>query len=489
MSTQSASFPDLLEIIEFDDRAARLIELLSSGGDARITLDPVSGLNKYFSAPYPRQTLAYASSTANDMSAAAFMHLLSLGDVEQREYSAWLNDLRCRIRCAYELPDDVEVVFAPSGTDLEYVALAAVLGKAGQGIHNILLGADEVGSGCIHSAHGRYFANETALGIVTEVGSEVAGLEAVTMADVPVRCEQGQARTSQEIATAIAQQIDLAIMAGRHALVHVVHGSKTGLILPEMDDLDQLLARYGEKVQFVIDACQARITAEAVREYLDREAIVFLTGSKFMGGPPFNGFALVPHRLVAEAASLPAGFAQIFRSAEFPANWAGRACLPNSANIPLALRFEASVFELERFQKLGMKQITRIIGAFCRAVSSEILDPLGLSLVKPYPPGESEEAREHPIEMRTLATVDVSNLPESNNFEDAQALHKKMALGGLRLGQPVKSVRIEGGWGGTLRIGLSMPQFSNWAELDDAALQAALVSDMRSIADQLNGTA
>jgi len=136
-----------------------------------------------------------------------------------------------------------------------------------------------------------------------------------------------------------------------------------------------------------------------------------------------------------------------------------------------------------------MKEITRIIGAFCRAVSSEILDPLGLSLVKPYPPGESEEAREHPIEMRTLATVDVSNLPESNNFEDAQALHKKMALGGLRLGQPVKSVRIEGGWGGTLRIGLSMPQFSNWAELDDAALQAALVSDMRSIADQLNGTA
>lgn len=487
ISPQSASFPDSLDSLPLDDRAVRLIELLSSGGDARITLDAVSGLNKYSSAPYPRKTLAYASSTANDMSAAAFKHLLSLRDAEQRDYSCWLDDLRQRIIRAYGVPDGVEVVFAPSGTDLEYIALAAALGKAEQGIHNILLGADEVGSGCIHSAHGRYFAGETALGVATEIGVEVAGLEAVTLADVPVRCEQGLAYTSEEISQAVAREINLAIVAGRHALVHVVHGSKTGLILPEIEQLDELQGRFGPSVQFVIDACQARITGKAVNDYLSRNAIVFLTGSKFMGGPPFNGFALVPRALVCEAEQLPAGMARIFRAAEFPQNWPGQHNLPATANIPLALRYEASVFELERFQKLDMERITRVIGAFCRAVRREILEPLGLSLVAPYPPGESGEAREHPIEMQTLATVDISSLPASRRFENAQELHRKMALEGIRLGQPVKSVRIEGGWGGTMRIGLSMPQFSNWAALSDDAVEATLAADMRAIAARLAG--
>lgn len=485
MNTQSASFPDLLETYQSDDRAAKLITLLSSGGDARITLDPESGLNKYYSAPYPRKTLAYASSTANDMSEDAFRHLLALGDVEQRDYAGWLDDLRSRIRAAYDLPDDVEVVFAPSGTDLEYVALAAVLGKAEQGIHNILLGADEVGSGCIHSAHGRYFAGETALGHDTQAGTDVEGMESITLADVPVRCELGQACTSTHIYAAIAEQIDLAIMAGRHALVHVVHGSKTGLILPELGELDQLQARFAGKVNFVIDACQARITSDAVRDYLARDAIVFLTGSKFMGGPPFNGFALVPRALVEQATQLPAGLARIFRAAEFPAGWPGQGNLPASANIPLALRYEASIFELERFQALGMVQITRIIEAFCRAIQNELLQPLGLTLVMPFPPGEAAEARQNPIEMRTLATIDISDLPQSRTFEDSQALHKKLALDGLRLGQPVKSVRIDGTWGGTLRIGLSMPQFSQWAELNEADLQDQLGRDMRVIAARL----
>ena len=59
---------------------------------------------------------------------------------------------------AYGVPDDVAIVFAPSGTDLEYVALACVAGRAPAGTNAVLLGADEVGSGCIHSAHGLYFA-------------------------------------------------------------------------------------------------------------------------------------------------------------------------------------------------------------------------------------------------------------------------------------------------------------------------------------------
>ena len=90
-------------------------------------------------------------------------------------------------------PDDVAIVFAPSGTDLEYVALACVAGRAPGGTHAILLGADEVGSGCIHSAHGLYFADETALGVAVAPGEPVPGLGGVhvDLIDIPVRDRMG----------------------------------------------------------------------------------------------------------------------------------------------------------------------------------------------------------------------------------------------------------------------------------------------------------
>jgi hypothetical protein len=145
--------------------------LMTQGGDARIVLKPETGLNKYFSAPRPSAVLAYASSTANDISAEAFAHveaklreIAPAGELSASGYAGALAALRARVRRAYSVPEEVAVVFAPSGTDLEYVALACAVGKAAAGTHNILLGADEVGSGCVYSAYGQYFAESTALG-------------------------------------------------------------------------------------------------------------------------------------------------------------------------------------------------------------------------------------------------------------------------------------------------------------------------------------
>src|SRR4051794_28458697 len=154
--------------------------LMATGGDERLVLKAETGLNKYHSAPRPGDVLAYASSTANDVSAAAQAHVEGVlaelgGGLDGTGYAARLEGLRARLRRAYALPADVDIVFAPSGTDLEYVALAAAAGRGAAGTHNILLGADEVGSGCIHSAFGRYFAATTALGAATEAGAPVPG--------------------------------------------------------------------------------------------------------------------------------------------------------------------------------------------------------------------------------------------------------------------------------------------------------------------------
>ena len=488
--TREFRLPTLVPDIDPDEAALRAIALLTSGGDSRITLDPQTGLNKYLSGPYPRTTLAYASSTANDMSRAAFAHVNALAAEGSSDDEARLERLRTRLRAAYRLPEDCAVVFAPSGTDLEYVALACIAGRAAGGIHNVLLGADEVGSGCIQSAHGRFFADVTARGLPVAPGQCVAGLERVSLADVPVRCARGLARASAAVAADIETELALARAMGRHTLVHAVHGSKTGLILPELAEIDSLQSDWGEAATFVIDACQARITTEALHDYLAREAIVFLTGSKFMGGPPFNGFAVIPATVARRAGKLPAGLAGVFSRAEWPAGWPGREIFPDEGNTGLWLRFEASIFELERFQALPMAAVERVIGAFQHALRDELAQPLDLALVRPSVPGEDDDERKHPIEMRTLVTLDVSGLASARRFEDAQRVHRELALSGIRLGQPARCVRtVSHEWGGTLRVGLSMPQIVEFAALDDMALRDTLVRDMRRIARALRAAA
>ncbi|MEA3030563.1 MAG: hypothetical protein QOG13_1888 [Sphingomonadales bacterium] len=467
---------------------------MAEGGDARILLGRETGLNRYFSAPRPRELIAYASSTANDISPAAYAEAERvLGEIgpapSPAAYAERLEALRGRIRRAYGLDGGLEIVFAPSGTDLEYVALAAVAGRADGGTHAILLGADEVGTGCIHSAHGRYFANETALGVAVAPGGPVPGLGGVhvELVDIPVRDRMARVRPSAYIAERMRGAIAAARAAGRHSLAHIVHGSKTGLILPALAHVDRLISAHGADMTLVVDACQGRITGAAVTDYLARGAIVFVTGSKFIGGPPFSGFALVPAALAAAALPLPQGFATIFRRAEWPASWPGAAALPDSVNLGLLLRLEASTFELERFQRLPAEAVERVILAFHAAVRAEIVEKTAARRVAPYPPGHVEDADTHPIEMRTLSTLDLTGLaPGGATFEDAQAWHKAMALAGVRVGQPVKCVRLrDGRWGATLRIGLAMGQVVDAAGLSQQALERAFAGDMAKVREAL----
>ncbi|HEX9965022.1 MAG TPA: hypothetical protein VGB04_08560 [Allosphingosinicella sp.] len=470
---------------------------MTTGGDARIILRRETGLNRYHSAPRPTGVLAYASSTANDISGEAFARVEALlreigPDLPGAGYARRLEALRGRLREAYALPDSVDIVFAPSGTDLEYAALACAAGRGSAGTHNILLGADEVGSGCIHSAFGRYFAGETALGIATRPGDAVPGLGEthVELVDVPVRDGHGRARPSAEIAARMDLAIRAAEAEGRHVLAHVVHGSKTGLILPSLDDVDRLAEAHGSAVTFVVDACQARITSPAIADYLARGAIVFVTGSKFMGGPPFSGFALVPGRLREESRPLAHGLATIFRRGEWPEGWPGAEVLEDGANPGLLLRLEGSIFELERFQRLGLEDVTRVILSFHQAVRDEIVEKTPAHRVAPYPPGEKETADTHPIEMRTLSTLDLSEFSGGSSFEDSARWHEAMLAHGVRLGQPVKCVKLEdGSWGATLRIGLSMPMVVERAALGDEALRRSFAEDMARVRAVLEAVA
>ena len=469
---------------------------MTRGGDARIVLDPETGVNRYFSAPRPRDVLALASSTANDLSADAHSYLCGrfasgAGELaDGTAYADFLDDMRDEIRAAYDLGGEIDIFFAPSGTDLEYVALLAVAGRRAGGIANFLLGRDEVGSGCIHSAAGLYFADETALGIVVSPKQPVDGLPPIDLGDVPVRGDDGEARASSALTAAMEQSIADALMHDRFPLVHVVHGSKTGLVLPHLNDVDALRARFGENVAFVVDACQARITTDALHDYLRRGIIVFVTGSKFMGGPPFSGFALLPKGLAAASAPIAPGMANIFRRAEIPASWPGRDICEASGNPGLALRLAASLFELRVFQALGLARVERVVAAFTAATDWLAAD-LGICKVASAPAEDADESEEYPIEMLTLVTLDLCHSGAGEelralDFDAAARIHQSLVARGIRLGQPVRCVRISNGdWGATLRIGLSMPQISTLAALSDSALDAWLAQAMDRISGAL----
>jgi hypothetical protein len=72
--------------------------------------------------------------------------------------------------------------------------------------------------------------------------------------------------------------------------------------------------------------------------------------------------------------------------------------------------------------------VTRVILSFHQAVRTEIIERTPGRRVAPYPPGDKETADNHPIEMRTLSTLDLSGFGRGATFEDAECGTRRCSL-------------------------------------------------------------
>jgi hypothetical protein len=484
----------------FDDRrpppidpavAARLADALTSGGDQRIR-PGADGRNLYHATVLPADALAYGSSTISSLSEHGFNALLDhwrdrLGRPMAAEaYAEALAMLRQRLADHFDLIDTA-IVFAASGTDLEYVGLAAAYD--GRPVTAVLLGRDEVGSGCVHSAAGRFFADETAIGAGVVARTPIDPAFADTeLVDVAVRDAAGRPRASAAVAAELALHIERAAAQGRRAVVHVVHGSKSGLTLPAIADVERLAATHGDAALFVVDACQLRMAPGAVRRYLALGCVVLMTGSKFVGGPPFSGIALVPGAVRDQARPLPGGYRRLAARAEWPADWPGADGLIASGNFGLLLRLQAAMIEMERFAALPGEQIAHVIARFSHHV---------LRLVKRLELAEVPGAGTSCLATETLRTLDLSARWPGCDFGAARAMHGLIArqsrqwLGHeIRLGQPVRTHQMSDGRpAGTLRLALSMPLIADLAALPVPALDARLDRDMALVGAAISAAA
>ena len=54
----------------------------------------------------------------------------------------------------------------------------------------------------------------------------------------------------------------------------------------------------------VADMCQGRFETERLLDYLNKNVVVLITGSKFFRGPPFSGGVIVPSDIMEELQEL-----------------------------------------------------------------------------------------------------------------------------------------------------------------------------------------
>ena len=497
--------------------------LMSAGGDDRITLDEQSGLNSYGCAPEPVRAISYSSSTASSVSAPAYAHAHAVhhqlrlavagGEGEEAAYTRFLRNARSRIRRVYGLENDVDVAFGASGTDLEYLALALAL-QSGQHVTNIVVEVDEVGSGCLFSQAGQYFANRTALGIEVEKGAHLPGFEAdrISVETLKTRTEDGPVRSDDAYAALLLEAAGKVISRGGRPLVHIIHRSKTGIVTPSLAAVDALLAAHGDAVDLVVDACQGRISPDTVAAYLARGASVFLTGSKFIGGPPFSAWALVPRALsqrMKSGTAAPAGLGHFFARGDMPTGWTDTdAVLPDRANFGLLLRLEAGLFELERLLAMPMDRVDAVILAFGTALR-KLSPSMPFRLIEgaaddPAAGDHIGDARAaHPLDRKMLYVVELTEyVPATGlplDIEQAREVYRGLytdmsdgfseprdkltAAEICHLGQPVKCLKNENGaWAPTLRLSLSAPQIFEMIGLDPERLVERFTADIDRIA-------
>ncbi|MBB2191719.1 hypothetical protein HLH34_17435 [Gluconacetobacter azotocaptans] len=445
--------------------------LMAEGGDARLAVDPATGLNHYGCSHRPRPwAVTFASSTASSLSERGFagaeaarLRLVTDGMVGRGEAAraALVRDLHARIAAHFHLADDEGVVLAPSGTDCELDALVlAALAPGGHPVSNILLAPEETGSGVPLAAKGCHFANDTALGAQVRQGGLIDGFPADTMLlSVPLRGPDGALRPDGEVDRDCAVLARQARAAGRHVLLHRLDLSKTGLLAPGMAVLDGLTGWDGPPPDIVVDACQARLDPCRVRDYLDRGWMVMITGSKFFTGPPFCGALLLPARVAARLADgrLPAGLAQYSHRGAWPDCPAGQV-LPVGENIGLALRWSAALAEMTALHAIPRAVVRDRLDRFLTAVERSIdasPDLARLPAPAPVRPPLADAWDDRPTILsffvRDPASSAASFVPLS--LEDARALYRWLntdlsrlvppeadrALAGLlcHVGQPV----------------------------------------------------
>ena len=388
-----------------------LEQLLVSGGDTRLDVDPNTGRNRYECLPRPSQAVPFGSCTSSSVSQRGFaaaqvaQRLICSARDSRAAANEYAVAIRQRLRELLTLTDGVDVALAPSGTDAELLALALAAGRGERPVVNIVVGPSEVGSGTPLAAACRHYDCLTPGGRQVVAGdpvdSTLANLTDVRTVDL--RSAGGQMMSETEIDAAVIELVIEACEADEVILLHIVAHSKTGVHAPSLACAERL-RKISEDVVVVVDAAQGRFSRRGLRDVLQKGYLVMFTGSKFYGGPPFSGALLVPpefHPARRQVNRLPEGFADYFSATEMPDCWTDiRRSLPAEPNIGAILRWSAALAEMDAYYSVTNDARLRVLRFFEAEVPRILAESNAIRLLPIFPPVYDDTA-ERLLESKT----------------------------------------------------------------------------------------
>jgi selenocysteine lyase/cysteine desulfurase len=350
------------------DVARPLDELLASGGDGRLALNARDGRNVYGCTPFPRPVmLDFGSSTASSISEQAY------GRAQAAQAELWVGTVLNGAQNAFDDQveaarhalrmhlgaSNAEIVFSPSGTDAQLQTLVLVKAVLGTPLVTIIVGADQTGSGTVHTAQGHHFSDRTSRGAGVDKGAPIAGLsEQVRTFGIPFCDEAGHLRSDKEMDAAVYGAVATAAGRGERVMLQVMDASKLGWRGPSAACLDAITSAWPDQVCIVVDACQMRVGRPQLSDYLGRGYFVLVTGSKFFTGPAFSGALLVPQAQVEaidQVATAPEGLHNYTSRYDWPRRWHRlRETLPCEPNYGQWLRWEATLEEMNGYFAIPM---------------------------------------------------------------------------------------------------------------------------------------
>jgi hypothetical protein len=388
-----------------------LEKLLISGGDTRLEIDSKTGRNRYECCPRPCAAVPFGSCTSSTVSARGYAaahqaHRLICGSPDSRLAANGLAELvRQRLRELLTLPDDVDIALAPSGTDVELLALALAAGTVDRPIVNIVVGPREVGSGTPQAAACCHYDRLTPSGLSVNIGEPVDAILAgrVDVRTVELRTAGGDMLNESEIDASVIELLVEASDADAITLLHIVAHSKTGVHAPSLSCVERM-RKTSDDVVVVVDAAQGRFSRRGLRDVLQKDYLVMFTGSKFYGGPPFSGALLVPAKyrpMNRNVSQLPQGFGDYFTAAEMPQTWSDiRRTLPDEPNLGAVLRWAAALAEIEAYYDVPDSARLRVLRYFESAVP-ELLGGGGIIRLLPVFPPVYDDMAERLLESKT----------------------------------------------------------------------------------------
>lgn len=471
---------------------------LVSGGDHRLSIDS-NYRNSYGIRCYPESEgfRGFSSTTASTISQDAFEHVCNVYRNLKRDgycYKIEIHKVRNKLRMFYGLDDAIDIAFGPSGTDLELLAVfSSIVASDAKSVTNVVSLPDQIGSGSVLAAKGLHFSSLTSTGSKCVKGSMIPGFESYSVNSLEVDIFAGKTTSIEDEYKYIENMLQESLLVNDTVLLHLVYGSKIGLIYPRLDNVHKLCEKFGNQLHVVVDCCQGRVSKQTVRSFLDNGWIVLLTGSKFFGGPPFSGVMFFPLKyrdnFLREDLIVPKGLSMFFGRYEFPDRWKcfDQVLDEKQINLGLLLRWEAAIYEMESFFAADNERIIHTIKMFNDTFDDISEKSQCFLRANIYPDFRIACDNLDTNLLNTLINFKVFKNREALTYEELLRLNNviKEKIGryeGYSVGQPVKLNRLpDGRHAGVLRMALGARELISYAGVLDIHKVQAIRSDLESV--------